>query len=335
MKESPRILTVCPAFNPPAKVFRQLIADLRPNNDLLIVDDGSTECLCATSRSVCIRHFINKGKGAAIKTAVEYAQQNSYQGIITIDADGQHPLESFNNLKKLAIDEPTKLILAQREFYNDTPLKSLIGNFISRQIFRLFFDIKLNDTQTGLRYYPSNFFDTMLNTKNDRYDFETAVLIQTKYSGTAITTFPIPAIYIDNNSSSQFKPLNDSLKVISTFFRFACSSFISFLIDISLFLILLNITESPNPFVSSVIARIVSCLFNYELNRVVVFGKTSTRKQSFYKYSILAISNSAISGAIAQLLSSVAPSALVKISIDFLLFFSNFAVTRLWVFHKK
>jgi len=67
-------------------------------NIVIIVDDGSSDDsfkrlvknFGKNKRVVLLRHIINLGKGAAMKTGVEWAKKNGYKKVLFIDADGQH-----------------------------------------------------------------------------------------------------------------------------------------------------------------------------------------------------------------------------------------------------
>ena len=88
-----RVLVLIPAFNAVrtvADVVRQCKSML-PN--VLVVDDGSADATGSAASAAgahVLRHPHNRGKGAALKTGFRHACEHGYDGVITLDADGQH-----------------------------------------------------------------------------------------------------------------------------------------------------------------------------------------------------------------------------------------------------
>src|SRR5262245_40604948 len=94
MDSSVRFLTALPLSHESTPVHPLLDEVGRYAQDGLGVDDGSTdgtrELLEARADIKTIRHEKNRGYGAALKTAFEYAVANKYDVLVTIDCDGQH-----------------------------------------------------------------------------------------------------------------------------------------------------------------------------------------------------------------------------------------------------
>ncbi|HEX8152624.1 MAG TPA: glycosyltransferase family 2 protein, partial [Thermoanaerobaculia bacterium] len=90
---SEKFLAIVPTLNGEktvAAVVRDARAQLEP---VLVIDDGSTDRTSEVAReagAIVLRHETNRGKGAALKTGFAYALQHGYDGVISLDADGQH-----------------------------------------------------------------------------------------------------------------------------------------------------------------------------------------------------------------------------------------------------
>ena len=90
-----RILTALPVYNEAQHVRQVLEHVLQHADDILVVNDGSTDnteaALADFSELVSVEnHSVNRGYGAALKTAFDYAVRYGYDVLVTIDCDGQH-----------------------------------------------------------------------------------------------------------------------------------------------------------------------------------------------------------------------------------------------------
>lgn len=103
----------------------------------------------------------------------------------------------------------------------------------------------MTDTQTGLRAFQTQMIPFMLGIEGDRYEYEMNMLTQAsqKY---LITEVPIETIYIDDNASSHFRPIRDSLMIYKNLFKFALASFGGFVIDYLVYaMVLLTFSWAP------------------------------------------------------------------------------------------
>lgn len=136
---------------------------------MIVVDDGSGEEYQSifdeiSDVSVILRHPENSGKGAAIKSALEYIEQkHSHRDVVGImDADGQHLPEDMLKLLEAAQDESHTLVLGVRSVGHKMPLRSRIGNELTRSVFHLISGVRVSDTQTGLRAFGTEMIPEFL-----------------------------------------------------------------------------------------------------------------------------------------------------------------------------
>jgi len=85
-----------PALNA-ALTLPRLLASLKPlvaGGSVVVVDDGSTDETADVAKAagvVVLRHEVNRGKGAALRTGFDYIVSSSgHDSVITMDADLQH-----------------------------------------------------------------------------------------------------------------------------------------------------------------------------------------------------------------------------------------------------
>ncbi len=328
-------LIIIPAYNPDEKLITLVnkLLDLKLDK-ILVVDDGSKskKIFDKLNKEVkIIHHDVNMGKGAAIKTAL--AQYNEYfkniNGFITVDADGQHDPEDVKNIN----DNLDSVIFGVRSFKGNVPLRSKLGNKFSSIYFYLTKGVKLNDTQTGLRAFPYKYRDILLSIEGNRYEYEMNVLNYLADNNVLIKQIPIKTIYLDNNSSSHFNTIKDSLRIYKKFIKYSIVSLLSAVIDLSLFTIL---NYKYEVIISTVIARIISGTFNFTLNKKYSFESNNNAFVEGIKYLALFIANMFISGIIVKLL-SVIPihNTLIKLVVDITIFIANYFIQKKYIFKKS
>lgn len=345
--------TVClvvPAFNP-ASALSNLLERVVPtwHGPVVVVDDGSNvECspIFEHAKSLgctVLAHGENKGKGAALKTAFEWvlrATPESCIGVVTADADGQHTPQDIAAVGKALTHNPSQLVLGCRNFdAPDVPQRSRFGNKCMSRAMKLFFGMTLSDTQTGLRGISRVFLPTLLNVPGDSYGYETNMLIEARAQRIGVVEVPIETVYENDNASSHFNPVLDSLRIAGIFVRYAVSSLASSIIDLVAFA-LLNATFAMAGLGSLAIAaatfaaRAMSGVANFCINRQLVF-KRQAKSGAGVRYAILWVACMCASAGLVTALNVVmpfVPPVVIKVVVDTALFFVNYRVQEAWVF---
>ena len=342
------VTLVIPAYEPDnslVDIVKQLAQ--YPFHLIVVIDDGSGsnfQGLFAQVKTIAnvtlLTHEINCGKGAALKNAFRYIAEHDAQNtrcVITLDSDGQHGEKDIVAIARRAQIDGDKVIMGVRTFADDVPLRSRFGNILTRKIMRLVSQVDLADTQTGLRCLPLSFTQATLAIEANRYQFELECILLAKQKNIPILQHPIETIYIDNNASSHFRPVIDSLRIYFVFVRYMMVSIGSFLLDISLFTALYYFTGRI--IASTYAARLVSGSFNFYANKHAVFH--SNEKGSYLRevfgYIGLAIVIATLSGIAVNWLTITTGwrAPLVKILVDALLFTLSFFVQRFFIFKSK
>lgn len=217
------VTILIPAYQP-ATSLPDMVAQLANYvHSIIIVNDGSTsnfdtifDAIKPSENVHLIRHDQNSGKGAALKTGMHYwmkSLSHDSTGIITADADGQHGIDDIHKLSKALHTNPKNLHLGVRTFSNTIPLRSFVGNQLTKWVFYLLTKQKITDTQTGLRALPHRLISQASQIQGDHYEYEMNLLIYAIKQKWAIAQHPIETIYLDNNSTSHFRPILDSIKI--------------------------------------------------------------------------------------------------------------------------
>lgn len=290
------VCVVIPAYNP-SNVLIELVDSLLIDQyrAIVIVNDGS-DCSCnpifsaLSSRPVTIlTHLENRGKGAALKTAFQYVlnhEGHDNVGVVTADADGQHRAQDILKIANALVANPLAVHLGARKFNHHTPLRSFIGNSVTRMLYKCIVHQSLSDTQTGLRGLPGSVLPMLVNIDNNGYEFELQALLMCKQKQIGVIEHAITTLYFNNNRGSHFNPLRDSAKIYWVLIRYTLNSLSSFIVDFLLFSIVFYITSSLLG--SLIIARFFSGLYNFLINRNMVFKSQEGLMSAAWQYAMLA-----------------------------------------------
>ena len=362
-----KTIILIPAYKPEESFadFSQRLVER--GHRVVAVNDGSGpefddvfERVAAMGVTV-LRHDVNKGKGRALKTGFEYITEHEPDKglVVTADCDGQHTIPDIERIIATEEEHPDAFVIGGR--FRDksvkVPLRSRLGNGITRILFRVATGIKIHDTQTGLRGIPASLFGEMLKIKGERYEYEMNMLLYLRDWRNEYIEVPIETVYINENAGSHYSPFKDSLRILAQIIKFTASSMFCFLIDYILFIVFstwvfakgdtnlatltgvsgtgIFVTLLSSLSLSYICARVISATLNYTLNRRLVFKKGT--KSSALKYLILTIAIMLVGALLTGLFIKWSgwPGFVCKIIVDFFLFFVNFFFQREWVFRKK
>lgn len=339
------MIILIPAYEPGRQLVDLVrsIRAARPWQDVVLVDDGSGPAHgqvfadCAALGCDVIGHPVNRGKGAALKTGFAHVI-HTYPGqdVVCADCDGQHTITDIMRVADEVRRQHDAIVLGARQFAGDVPARSRFGNDVTRAVFRLATGIALQDTQTGLRGYPSTMLPWLLTVDGDRFEYELEALLASKRAGHRFVEVPIETIYLAGNESSHFHPIKDSIRVYVPFAKFGLSSIAAFAVDAALFFSLMAITDQL--LLSVVAARVGSASFNFAANRRLVFGRSGRegRRRSMVRYGVLAAVLLACNYLLIAGLTRGLGLGLVaaKLLTELTLFVASYRIQRRHVFHQ-
>ena len=348
MAEPGSLVILIPAYNPDEKLLA-LLPRLRERfSRIVLVDDGSTEgkeIFPKAEKYVekILVHERNRGKGAALKTGLAYIGDAD---VITADADGQHTPEDIAKVAEGLAHHRKGLVLGVRAFSGKVPFRSRFGNTWTRWLFFFMTGLMIRDTQTGLRGIPAGLVRRVAAIPGERYEYEMAMLADAKRHEERPLQIPIETIYIDENATSHFNPLLDTVRIYRSLFQFCLSSVLAFVLDNAVFAVAVWILEGRGlerklcVLGAIAAARLVSSNFNYFYNRFIVFGAKYARKRSFLQYWALVVVIGAASYALTTAISSVCDFHVfavtaVKIVVETFLFFASYYLQKRFIFKKR
>ena len=332
-----KTVVIIPAYKPDES-YTALIENLIEDFEVLTVNDGSGAEFeelfekAAAAGATLLTHEVNKGKGAALKTAITYLQGRGTPWVaVTADADGQHSVKDIKAVAKLAEQNTDYMVLGVRDF-KKMPARSRFGNTMTKFCFYLVTRNRIMDTQTGLRGFSNLIADKLLSAEGDRYEYEMNVLLGLKGWGVPTVQTVIDTIYEEGNPTSHFHPIRDSLIVFGQVIKHTISSLACTLLDYLLYLALLAWTPLSAE-AAYIPPKAISIVVNYFLSRSVVFhAKPDWRTTT--AYYMLAICTMSIGAILIRLCTDYlgASEAIIKLPVDTLLFFANFIVQKKVIF---
>ncbi len=364
MKDLSHISVVLPSLDPDEKLHAVIEGLLEYGfSDIILVNDGSKaenlhyfeeEAAAHPDVIHLLHHEVNKGKGAALKNAFRWFLENRPDGIgvVTVDGDNQHHPEDTRACAEHMMETLT-LTLGCRDFTLDhVPARSRFGNHMTSAIFKIFVGMTISDTQTGLRAIARDDLEVLVNIAGDRFEYETNMLLAMKENGIPFDEVKIRTVYIEENKSSHFRVIHDSWRIykliLAHFFKYTLVSLLSAVIDNGIFALLGSLLNRP-PFAltglaltaaSTIGARVVSSLFNFFMNKKVVFrAKVSTGK-ALARYYALAVPQMAAQALLTQgvyWLFSIPDSAaflrtLIYAIVMTVLYIISYMIQQRWVF---
>ena len=360
MNDLSKISVVLPSLDPDEKLIAVVDGLLQYGfSHIILVNDGSkqenlhyfTDLAAQHPEITLLHHEVNKGKGAALKNAFRWFLQNRPEGygVVTVDGDNQHHPEDTRNCCEHMMNTG-RSVLGCRDFNQPhVPSRSRFGNHTTSAIFKIFVGMTISDTQTGLRAFPRDVLEKIVDVYGDRFEYETNMLLAFKTMGIEFDEVKIRTVYIEENKSSHFRVLHDSWRIykliLAHFFRYTLSSIASAVVDTGAYSLLSKLlsgvlTGLKLTAAAGIIARVISSLLNFFLNKKVVFRTQCSTAKAMLRYYTLALPQMA-----AQVLLTQGVYALLNISdtatglrtliyavVMTALYFVSYMIQQRWVF---
>ena len=338
-----RPVVLIPALKPEATLLGLVeeLSALPESGGIVVVDDGSGPAYRHIFRALdqlenvhVLTHVVNLGKGAALKTGLNHAACTfpGSVGVVTADADGQHSAADIAKVAAAVVSTPQHLVIGARAFDTNAPFRSRLGNTLTRHIMRAVTGQKLSDTQTGLRGIPLGFVPELMRLRPTGYDFELDMLVTCREANRPIREVPIATIYIDNNRSSHFNPLRDSMRIYFVFLRFSAVSLLTAVIDNGIFVAGMHFF--PDIALCQLAGRFAGGMFQFTAAKGKVFHSNARVAPAMAKYWTLLVFSGTLSYLLIQSIVRFTTLGVVpaKLSAETILFFVNFIVQRDFVF---
>lgn len=169
-------------------------------NNVVVVDDGSTDNSYSTAKNsgaIMLRHIVNLGKGAALKTGCDFVvknKKNNAKILIFIDGDGQHDADIIPVfIEKL---KNSDIAIGVRRFDKKMPFIMRFGNNFINFIINLLFHVKISDSQSGYRAVWAVKYK-QIRWKAQDYSMESEMIANIGKHRLKYSQISIPTIYND------------------------------------------------------------------------------------------------------------------------------------------
>jgi len=211
---------VIPAFNEAATIKALVERVLLQVEQVIVVDDGSTDETCAELADLnvtILKNAQNSGKAASLQYGFRYALQQGYAAVITLDGDGQHAPEEIPRLLKAAADHPDYIIVAARLVNREAapPLRLFANNFADFWV-SWASGYPVVDSQSGFRLYPAAVLKSVVSADfgAEGFVFESKIFIEAAKQHFYSVVVPVESIYLPDRRESHYRPFSDTSRIV-------------------------------------------------------------------------------------------------------------------------
>jgi glycosyltransferase involved in cell wall biosynthesis len=217
-----RFAIVIPALNAEPSVGAVVRGCLEQMPDVLVVNDGSmdaTATAAANAGALVLHHAARRGKGGAMRTGFAWALERGFDGVIGVDADGQHLPSEIPKLLRCRGESGADLVIGGRShlFSQMLPRRRLANRFSTWTIAK-FSRTPLNDSQCGFRLYSSRLLRGVA-LRAEGFDMDSEVIVRAGLAGFKVAVTPINMGFVDGTSTSHYRAISDTLQIAATVLR--------------------------------------------------------------------------------------------------------------------
>ncbi len=213
--ETGKFWAVIPAYNEEMSIADIVRKTRKYIDKVIVVDDGSkdrTKDIAEKAGAVVLRHIVNLGKGATLKTGCDYAAKKGANFIVVLDADAQHNPEDIprfiEKLKKYDV------VFSYRKPSSKMPFVLRFGNWFISRIARFLYKVDLIDTQSGYRAFTREAYKKIRWNASD-YSMESEMISRAGKQRLKYVQIPISTVYSDRYKGTT---IIDGIKIVMGMF---------------------------------------------------------------------------------------------------------------------
>lgn len=185
---------------------KAVVAQMGLSAEIIVVDDGSTDGTSEVLGSVdsevrVIRHAVNRGYGAAIKTGFRHAHG---EWIAITDADGTYPLEKLPEL--WTFTDEAEMIVGARPKSSQPMIRRPAKWFLAR-LSEYVARTRIPDMNSGFRLIKADLLKRYVHMLPDGFSLTTTITLALHSDGFRVHYMPIP--YHKRQGKSKIHPVWD------------------------------------------------------------------------------------------------------------------------------
>jgi glycosyltransferase involved in cell wall biosynthesis len=213
---SDRLLILIPALNAEPRIGEIVRQCQSSGLPVVVVDDGSNDATgerAGEAGARVLRHPVNRGKGAALRTGFEFALAGGHEGVITLDADGQHLPSDIPRFVAAWKESGADLVIgSRRHLFAGMRRRRRAANVFSAWTISVAAGVNVDDPQSGFRLYSAHLLREV-PTVGDRFDAESEVIVRAGRRGMKIVSIPIELGFVDGLMTSHYRAVADTLRI--------------------------------------------------------------------------------------------------------------------------
>lgn len=168
---------------------------------IIVVDDGSTDATAAVAAShgcSVVRSETNQGKGASLRLGIAQLRDRTFDGVIFMDADGQHDPAHIPQLIKPILDDTADMVVGSRYIASGargkTPWNRYLVRSVTVVVLNRILGTDITDPYSGYRVMNPSML-ACLELTGDRYESELEMLFCANRADMRVVERPIRKIY--------------------------------------------------------------------------------------------------------------------------------------------
>ena len=205
------IWAIIPAHNEEKNIEQVVKSTKKHAGKVVVVDDGSkdrTAQLAENAGAIVLRHIINLGKGAALKTGCDYAFSKGAKHIVALDADAQHNPDDIPRFAEKLKNHD--IVFSYRKYSRQMPAVLRFGNMFISEAASILYNVDLNDTQSGFRAFSKKAYKKIRWNASD-YSMESEMISRAGKQKLKYVQIPIETIYSDRYKGTT---VIDGMKIV-------------------------------------------------------------------------------------------------------------------------
>ncbi len=214
-----KVYIVIAAYNE-AKSIRKVLSDLKSHGyrNIVVVDDGSkddTYSEALKEKVHVLKHIINRGQGASLRTGIDFALKQNAGIIVTFDADGQHRVEDLKAMIRPVARKECDVTLGSRFLKKtDMPFFRKLTLKLAVLIVWVFYGVRMTDAHNGFRALSRDAAQKIEIT-SDRMEHSSQIVEEIKNKGIHYKEIPVIIRYTDYSLKHGHGSFIEGVRILS------------------------------------------------------------------------------------------------------------------------